>query len=139
MRGCFSTTPPGRGYVEIATLDIERGFMGDNTLEDSAELKKSIQPDVCAAGGHAVIAYANGRGHYVKASVLRETEDFAAQPAPARVAPAAPAAGQPGCQYDTQCKGERVCVSGQCVDPAPNAAAPSAPDTAPTAPAATPQ
>lgn len=29
----------------------------------------------------------------------------------------APAAG--GCQYDTQCKGDRVCVNGACVAPAP--------------------
>jgi hypothetical protein len=26
-----------------------------------------------------------------------------------------------GCQYDTQCKGERVCRASQCVDPAPTA------------------
>ena len=40
-------------------------------------------------------------------------------PGPAApIAPApAPAAG--GCQYDAQCKGERVCVKGECVDPKP--------------------
>lgn len=31
--------------------------------------------------------------------------------------PAAPAAG--GCTKDTDCKGDRVCVKGDCVDPAP--------------------
>lgn len=25
--------------------------------------------------------------------------------------------GDAGCSYDTQCKGERICVSGACVDP----------------------
>lgn len=30
---------------------------------------------------------------------------------------AAPAEAAGGCQYDTQCKGERICKAGQCVDP----------------------
>lgn len=32
-------------------------------------------------------------------------------------APAAAAGSPAGCQYDTQCKGERICKAGQCVDP----------------------
>jgi hypothetical protein len=36
---------------------------------------------------------------------------------PATQIASAPAAG---CQYDTQCKGDRVCMKGQCVDPAPS-------------------
>lgn len=55
-------------------------------------------------------------------------------PAPVSATAAAPATG--GCEYDTQCKGDRVCVNRQCVDPAPtpDAAAPSA--TAPAGAAA---
>jgi hypothetical protein len=30
---------------------------------------------------------------------------------------AAPAAGSAGCSKDTDCKGNRICVSGACVDP----------------------
>lgn len=36
-------------------------------------------------------------------------------------APAA-ATGTTGCRYDTQCKGDRVCVQGQCIGPAQNPA-----------------
>src|SRR5690349_11397999 len=36
--------------------------------------------------------------------------------APPPVAP--PPAPTTGCQYDTQCKGERICVQGACVNPA---------------------
>lgn len=39
-----------------------------------------------------------------------------------------------GCQYDTQCKGDRICRDGDCVDPAP-AATPGTsggPETTPT-------
>lgn len=31
--------------------------------------------------------------------------------------PAASPSPPPGCQFDTQCKGNRVCQSGRCVDP----------------------
>lgn len=53
-----------------------------------------------------------------------------------------PLAGADGCQYDMQCKGERICVQGQCVsadrnlEPTPRA--PAAP-TAPTAPKSAPR
>jgi hypothetical protein len=32
-------------------------------------------------------------------------------------APAEAATGTTGCHYDAQCKGERICKAGQCVDP----------------------
>lgn len=49
------------------------------------------------------------------------------------------AAKSGGCEYDTQCKGDRVCVKGQCVSPATAAAAPaSTTATAGAAPAAAP-
>jgi hypothetical protein len=132
------TTPPANGYTEIATLDIKEGFWGDNAPSDIKALKKSIQRDVCGVGGDAVIAYANGFGDYVKASVLKRAWDTGPQPAPAAhpsPAAAAPAAAEAGCQYDTQCKGDRVCVSGECVDPAPSTAVPSAAAPAAAGPA----
>lgn len=48
-------------------------------------------------------------------------------------APPAPAAG---CQYDMQCKGERICQMGQCVSPDAEEAAEPAPK--PPAPRASP-
>lgn len=41
------------------------------------------------------------------------------EPQPAHVAPAQPqrAPAVAGCQYDTQCRGERICVGGRCVYP----------------------
>lgn len=53
----------------------------------------------------------------------------AAAAAPAVSTPAA-APVQSGCQYDAQCKGDRVCVKGECVDPAPTSP-PVAPASAP--------
>lgn len=54
-------------------------------------------------------------------------------PASASAPTAAPASG--GCEYDTQCKGDRVCVNRQCVDPAPKPDAATATATAAAAPA----
>jgi hypothetical protein len=44
---------------------------------------------------------------------------------------AAPVAG--GCQYDTQCKGERICEAGRCVEPTQRAVAPPAAEPPPAA------
>jgi hypothetical protein len=65
----------------------------------------------------------------------------------------APAAGAPtttvpgganapaalGCQYDNQCKGDRLCKKGECVDPPVKEPPADAPATEPPPPAATPQ
>lgn len=38
------------------------------------------------------------------------------QPSPTAASPASPAAAASGCEYDTQCKGNRICQNRQCVD-----------------------
>jgi hypothetical protein len=81
-----------------------------------AAFKQQISSQVCSAGGEAAIAQSNGIGAYVKATVIKYV---AAPPLPQAVPPAREAASA-GCQYDTQCKGDRVCVQGACVSsPAP--------------------
>jgi hypothetical protein len=79
---------------------------------------------VCKAGGDAVIALANGNGQYIKGTVLKRIAASApAQPQPPPpVVVAPPVPGEQtagGCQYDTQCKGDRVCVNGTCTAPTP--------------------
>jgi len=133
----FTTVPEGH-WEEIAVIDVRSG--ANHT--DIADFKKEIQPKACEAGGDAVIALANGDGVWIKATVLK------AQGAPPAVpATAPPAAAQPrtaastpasaGCQFDTQCKGERICEQGRCVMPPvqPPTTAPEAAAT-PTTPAA---
>jgi hypothetical protein len=55
-----------------------------------------------------------------------------AAPAPVVAAPSG------GCDYDTQCKGDRVCKNHQCVDPAPSSNASAASGATPTPAAAPP-
>jgi hypothetical protein len=94
------TSVPSSGFVEIGTIDVSP----IDATRSLSELKEQIQAYVCQAGGDAAVAITNGAGSYIKATVLKRSK--------AEVTLA-------GCQYDAQCKGERVCVKGECVDPAP--------------------
>ena len=125
---------PATGFTEIGTVDIEPKSWAPFIRID--DFKEEIRPYVCQAGGDAVVAYVNGHGWYIKAVVLKQVAAVAkpaakaAAPAPvAPVTPAAPPALAPaaGCQYDTQCKGERICSNGSCVDPVPATGTSSAP------------
>jgi hypothetical protein len=133
------TTGPARGYEEVATIDVEPGPYASNMHVRLDKFKEQIRPYVCRAGGDAALAYANGAGAYIKATVLKSV----AAP-PAAVAAAAPSpvvAADAACHADTQCKGARICVKGECVDPpaaAPAAAAPVSAAPAATTPTAAP-
>jgi hypothetical protein len=107
------TTAPPAGFAEIGVVDVTPGGFGFNIYRELSEFKRKIQPLVCRAGGDAAIAHANGFGVYMKATILKAV---ATAPPPAGAA-AGPSAG--GCQYDSQCKGDRICVSGQCTAPDP--------------------
>jgi hypothetical protein len=117
------STPPAGGYAEVAVIDVQFGAYGSNVYTDLAGFKQKIQPYVCRAGGDAALVHVNGYGMYIKATVLK-----AVAAAPVAAAPvAAPSAAAPdtACHYDGQCKGDRLCVKGECVDP-PAASAPTA-------------
>ncbi|MDB5219364.1 MAG: hypothetical protein JWO86_7291 [Myxococcaceae bacterium] len=108
------TGQPAGNYIEVGTLDLTAG--GTTNL---GEFREGIQPQVCRAGGDAALAIANGYGIYIKATVLKRVD--ASVPPPGfegspRLPPAQPPAAASGCSYDTQCKGDRVCVQGACVD-----------------------
>ena len=104
------TVLPGPGYIEVGTVDVTPGPYGANVYRDLGGFYDKIRPLVCQAGGDAALAQANGLGMYIKATVLKYTGEVpvVAVPQPAAIS---------GCQFDTQCKGERVCVQGACVDP----------------------
>jgi hypothetical protein len=103
------TTALAPGYDEIGTIDVSRGAYATNVYTDLSAFGDHIRPDVCQMGGDAIVASQSGFGAYTRATVLKKTAQAA------RVADAAPVSG---CQIDTQCKGDRVCVAGACVDPA---------------------
>jgi hypothetical protein len=42
-----------------------------------------------------------------------------------------------GCEFDTQCKGDRICQQGTCVDPAPSVSVPADPTSVPVSPGPT--
>ena len=111
------TTPPEGAWTEVGVIDPAAG----HTRLDRFE--KAIAKHVCEAGGDAALVWMNGYGQYIKATVLVAVAPPPQAQAPAPVAPV-PAPAAQGCQYDNQCKGERICVQGACVVPAASAADP---------------
>lgn len=108
----FTTQPEGR-WVEIAVIDDA------SDTRNIERFKEMIAEQVCEVGGDAAMVWMNGHGQYIKATVLAFSPPVAGPTAPPAPAPMpSPAAASPqGCQYDTQCKGNRVCVQGKCVAP----------------------
>ena len=115
------TAPPAFGYYEVAVIDVQG--KGNTEID---EFKNEIRPYVCEAGGDAAWALANGAGVYIKATVLLRAKRVPPQPV------AAPVPSE-GCQFDTQCKGDRICVAGECRDPQPSSAPAPAVNGAPAA------
>jgi hypothetical protein len=116
------TTPPVSGFIEIATIDVRSGAYRSNSYTRIDDFKDEIRPYVCRAGGDAAIGYANGEGRYITASVLKRVTVPNMAPSSQPVFSAAPV-NNFGCHFDTQCKGDRVCVRGVCVDPVPRTSA----------------
>ena len=121
---------PAEGFTEVGVIDVKSGAFNTHIFTDTADFKAEIRPYVCQAGGDAALVVVDGFGTYIKATVLRRVAN-AASPAPA----GSNAAQNEGCKYDTQCKGDRICVAGGCQAPAtpPAAPAPAAPPLAPAA------
>jgi hypothetical protein len=126
----FTVLP--RGFAEIGAIDVNQGSYGHKSFTDLDAFKREIQPYVCKAGGDAAIAYANGYGQYIKATILKnvgDTENPAQASAQAPIAPSASVASGDGCHYDTQCKGDRICVQGNCVSPSETGSASASPSS----------
>jgi hypothetical protein len=113
------TEPPNRPFTELGLLEykIEVGGHLDTKL---ADFEDDIQEHVCAAGGDGAIVY-NEQGVYMRAKVIKlgAAAGLAASPSPTGSA----SGGSPdsssaaGCQFDNQCKGDRICVRGECTAP----------------------
>jgi len=98
----FTARRPDRSWKELAPAVPVAPGASWVTLPSTGGVRS-------VSGGDAAIAYANGYGYYIKATVLKGT----GRPAPVSLT----SAPSGGCTYDTQCKGDRVCVAGACVDP----------------------
>jgi hypothetical protein len=115
------TAPPSGGYVEVGVVNAQVGDFGSNAFSTLADFRKKIAPDVCRVGGDMAVVHANDSGIYIRATILKSAPATAPAAPPTALAapPTAPAAPPtaPGCQFDMQCKGDRLCVRGECADP----------------------
>jgi len=134
------TTAPPVGYREIGTVDITPGPFASG-FRDLDDFKEDIRKDVCRLGGDAAVAHADVASFYTKASVMKRFATQPPPPAPTPVpVPVPNAVAKPpeshGCEFDTQCKADRICLEGKCQAPAPSAAPTAAPAATATTSAA---
>jgi hypothetical protein len=102
------------GYTS-RVLRVEPKTNGGYVVLDCILLLFLIVPGVIAL----VVDGATGDWKVIDTDRLTVVLDPAQQPQAAATAPNADPGARTGCQYDTQCKGDRICRAGQCVDPAP--------------------
>jgi hypothetical protein len=95
------SVPPAEGFVELGTIVAEG--------ESVEGFRNEIASLVCQAGGDAVIAPQDKSGLHERATVIKLGS---LSSSPQTAAPATD-----GCRFDTQCKGDRICVQGSCVEP----------------------
>jgi hypothetical protein len=108
-------TIPPEGYSELGALDFAPTSFSGIIPTDIPALRKVVAKDVCEMGGDAILPHLSSDGEYNHVTILHRVSATPAASAASAAAPAAPAAE--GCHYDTQCKGDRICSGGQCVDP----------------------
>jgi hypothetical protein len=111
VSGCASLPAVTSGQIGCAEQDIV--ITNDNT-------GWATRTWTATCHGRTYFCSAHGGGQHSTPQVsCKENNGGEADAAPASGwSPAAPAAAA-GCQYDAQCKGDRVCKAGSCVDPAP--------------------
>ena len=60
---------PDRPFDELGVIDSTSGSA--YAVSDARSFMEWVRPDVCRAGGDAVIAEVNGLGHYVRGIVIK--------------------------------------------------------------------
>lgn len=70
------TLKPARPVEELGIIDFEGGYVyssgkREGVPSSAADLREKIGPEVCRAGGEAVVTEVNGLGQYVRATVVR--------------------------------------------------------------------
>lgn len=77
------TIRPARAVQELGLFEFEGGAVYKTghragVPSTAAELREKIGPQVCAAGGEAVLTEVNGLGQYVRATVVRYVPEASA-------------------------------------------------------------
>lgn len=130
-KGTVATSPQAVRFVTDRSLVAGCGFLGQVAGSSSlggiaaqkwgkARSEEEMMKKAARLGANVVLVN-DSRGGFMGAESSGEAYLCGAgAPAPAaRQVPVteAPAAGQAGCVKDTDCKGDRICEYGRCVDP----------------------
>ncbi|MDJ0762194.1 MAG: hypothetical protein QNJ97_04320 [Myxococcota bacterium] len=120
--GC-ATVAPVEGLVTSCTLDLAppehcykiiREKLACNTRAPSGFYWETMEPTIA---GEETNCRAKLRRIVPETGSSDEMTSEKDQEASAVQAPQQQSKAPPGCQYDTQCKGNRICVNGTCTDP----------------------
>ena len=149
-RGWYHPPPMKRGILLAAVFAFAPACVTAQILAEESSGQVGCPPDEITItekrdGAFNLVWKAQCRGNTYfctfgdPTSCTKEAGTADAQ-TPTPPAAEAPVAGG-GCQYDTQCKGERICDAGRCVDPtttrtdaAPEPAPAPTPEVGPTPP-----
>lgn len=99
LSGCASLAPLSAGQIGCADRDIV------------------ITESVSHLGSRTWVATCKGRRYRCTSSETRYDRDVSCREEGGNSLSVEPTVAAPGCSYDTQCKGERLCKKGTCVDP----------------------
>ncbi len=86
-----------------------------------AESDITISGDTSEYHTRTWIADCNGKSYYCSATGGGHSLVVSCHLPESTSRPASPPPQATGCTYDTQCKGDRICKAGRCVDPGPKA------------------
>src|SRR5688500_14583045 len=139
--GCVSIKSASSGQIGCAEKDItisdDTSGWGSRTWTAECHGKKFFCSAVATGNNTEQVSC---RAAVEGEKTTAQNDQGATAPVAAKAPPEAD-----GCNFDTQCKGERICVKGECVEPAaagsapaPAAAPAAAPSPAPASSAAAP-
>ena len=140
-----TTTRPAGNCKSLGILTGKGGGAGGIYVSNESLVEHSINDlrNQAATLGATHVVYSTptmGETDGTTTSAMVTGEALACEADETPPAPAAPVAAKNagGCEHDAQCKGDRVCVNHQCVDPAPSSKAGSTPAPVPPAAASVP-
>ena len=110
-------THPGPRYVEVAQISIEGKRLDPAVYRSARKFADTVQAEICATGGDALVTEDNGKGEIVSGIVCHQIDQPEPGPVPAAALPTS-ASGPPAAWSGTCepiCSPGFACDNGVCI------------------------